>query len=213
MVLGVVGGYCAGKSTLTGYLQEKGWYLIDLDILGHRALQVKRDEVVAQFGEAVLAGDGTNCTEDTIDRKALGKIVFSDAQKLKNLESLVHPWMVEECKRLIHSHHNTLVDTALLFHMGLDTVCHAIVLIKTPAIIRLFRGMKRDGLSCAESLKRVKKASETIPKQVHKISNLYTIGGGRSVIARWKQIEPQVMQHHNCLIGLGNQQGLGVDNG
>ncbi len=186
MILGVVGGYCAGKSTLTRYVQEQGWYVVDLDRLGHQALEVNADQVITQFGSEV-APDGK------IDRKILGSMVFSDPKKLAALESIVHPWMIEQCKQQVHRPGNGVIDSALLFSLGLHNLCDAIVLVQTPNLIRLCRGMKRDGLSYKESRKRVKKTAEIIPKDVKNLKNLYIIRGGLSVIRRWKRIEAHVI--------------------
>ncbi len=190
MVLGIVGGYCAGKSTMTQYLQGKGWSVVDLDILGHQALQVKRDQIIDCFGDGMLDSN------HQIDRRALGSIVFADSKELLRLESLVHPWMREECKRIVEEEiargNRVILDSALLFHMGLHTLCNRIILVEAPFCVRLIRGVRRDGLSLKESLKRVKKASQTIPKGVKKMENLYTISGRKSVLTEWERIKPNI---------------------
>src|SRR6476646_9495533 len=88
LLLGLTGNIACGKSTVLRRLSELGAYTIDADAAVHTIL--KHDgpaykPVVAEFGKSILQPDGE------IDRRALGKIVFSDPQKLRRLEEIEHP--------------------------------------------------------------------------------------------------------------------------
>jgi dephospho-CoA kinase len=94
----------------------------------------------------VLAADGS------IDRKALGSIVFADSRLLAQLEAISHPWMVEECARLVSAarasgRRAVVLNAALLHRMGLDRLCDVVVFIKAPFYERYRRAKERDHVS------------------------------------------------------------------
>jgi dephospho-CoA kinase len=97
-VIGLTGGIGAGKSTVTQMLEELGAAVIDADKVGHQIylpdLPAWR-EIVATFGEEVLNADRT------INRLALGKIVFADPEALRTLNRIVHPKMFDRMAELI----------------------------------------------------------------------------------------------------------------
>ncbi|MGH8065632.1 MAG: dephospho-CoA kinase [Candidatus Entotheonellia bacterium] len=97
-VIGLTGGIGAGKSTVTQMLEELGAAVIDADKVGHQIylpdLPAWR-EIVATFGQEVLNADRT------INRQALGKIVFADPEALRTLNRIVHPKMFDRMAELI----------------------------------------------------------------------------------------------------------------
>jgi dephospho-CoA kinase len=97
-VIGLTGGIGAGKSTVTQMLEELGAAVIDADKVGHQIylpdLPAWR-EIVATFGQEVLNADRS------INRQALGKIVFADPKALRTLNRIVHPKMFDRMAELI----------------------------------------------------------------------------------------------------------------
>jgi dephospho-CoA kinase len=97
-VIGLTGGIGAGKSTVTQILEELGAVVIDADKVGHQIylpeMQAWR-EIVEAFGQDVLNADRT------IDRQALGKVVFADPEALSTLNRIVHPKMFTRMAELI----------------------------------------------------------------------------------------------------------------
>ncbi len=93
LVLGVTGGIASGKSTVARYLNtEKGVPVIDADKLGHQCYNIGTHAykgVVETFGDKVVAADGS------IDRKALGTIVFGSTSEMKKLTDIVWPEIVK----------------------------------------------------------------------------------------------------------------------
>ena len=150
MIVGVGGKCCAGKDTLTDMLRRAGYEEISVDALGHRALETRRDEVVREFGPGILAPDSR------IDRKALGRIVFSDEKARKALEAIVHP----EMKRLLaeeiaaRTEVHIIINAALIFYMELHTLCDLVIWVEASLIRRFFRARKRGGLSTLDILRR-----------------------------------------------------------
>jgi dephospho-CoA kinase len=97
-VIGLTGGIGAGKSTVTQRLEELGAAVIDADKVGHQIYVPELPawrEIVATFGQEVLNADRT------INRQALGKIVFADPEALRTLNHIVHPKMYDRMAELI----------------------------------------------------------------------------------------------------------------
>jgi dephospho-CoA kinase len=144
VVIGVTGKICSGKNRYVDLFEERGFVVIDVDELGHRALEENRTAVVRHFGPTILR-DGV------IDRKVLASIVFADSSQLAALEGLNHPWMVERCKALIEEARSqgrvgVVVNAALLKRMGLDALCDRILFIKAPLLVRYRRCRRRQNL-------------------------------------------------------------------
>ena len=87
----IVGNIASGKSTVEKILQEKGFSVYDTDIIAHKILE-NNATVKKELG--------------TTDRKELAKIVFNDSQKLKILESIIHPLVKEELKNILKNEIN-----------------------------------------------------------------------------------------------------------
>jgi dephospho-CoA kinase len=96
-VIGLTGGIGTGKSTVTQMLEELGAAVIDADKVGHQIylpdLPAWR-EIVETFGQEVLQADRT------INRQALGKLVFADPEALRTLNHIVHPKMYDRMAEL-----------------------------------------------------------------------------------------------------------------
>ena len=110
-VIGLTGGIGSGKSTVSQFLQKLGAVLLDADKVGHEAYLPGTEtwrELVAAFGEQILASDGT------IDRKKLGGIVFSDPESLKRLNQIVHPRMFEMMKERIEGYRRQGVKVVVM---------------------------------------------------------------------------------------------------
>jgi dephospho-CoA kinase len=97
-VIGLTGGIGSGKSTVAAMLAGLGAHVIDSDRIGHEVYRPGTEgfaRVVEAFGPRIVAADGT------IDRHALGAIVFVDPAQLARLNAIVHPLIGEEVRRRI----------------------------------------------------------------------------------------------------------------
>jgi dephospho-CoA kinase len=173
MVIGLTGKYCAGKNSVASVFEENGFYHIDVDTLGHKALPLVKDEVVAHFGDVVLDGD-------EINRKKLGSIIFADDEEKKALERIIHPCMVDMVKDEIiqNSGSQILVNAAILHRMNLDKLCSSIVWVDAPLLTRIKRALKRDGITFKEVLKRIKSQSFLNTNIMKKNTDTYIIRNG-----------------------------------
>ncbi|OQR79260.1 bifunctional coenzyme A synthase-like, partial [Tropilaelaps mercedesae] len=143
-VIGLTGGICSGKSNITKTLESLGVTCISADLTGHEAYAPKTElnqTLVDTFGPQVQAEDGS------INRKALGAIIFSDAEKRQKLNELVWP----EIKKLLQSKVEKAAETgvrvvcieaALLFEGGWDSLVHCVwysVISEKEAITRVMK--------------------------------------------------------------------------
>ena len=139
MVVGVAGKLGSGKSSVAGLLADAGWRVIDVDLLGHRALATERDRIVDAFGRGVLDSEGR------IDRRRLGPLVFANADARRRLDVIVHPVMVRSVKTLVAADPSrTAIDAALLNPMGLDALCDLVLWVHAPVPLRLYRALVVD---------------------------------------------------------------------
>ena len=190
MVLGVTGGYCAGKDAVVRVLESYDIFEINEDKIGHDALLSLSGEVEDAFGSGVIDAEGL------VDRRALGSIVFSDPEALRSLENIVHPWMEAETKRRIANSRSahTMINAAILQHMGLHRMCDLVFQVEAPLLLRVYRAQKRDGYSLPDAYKRIrtqrKHGKIDMPKQFlnEKGSYVDTVvvrnGGSRGALSR-----------------------------
>lgn len=111
LVIGITGGIGSGKSAVSELLVRNGATLIDADKVGHAAYVPHTpawEEVVATFGPTVI---GEN---EEIDRKALGSIVFSDPEKLAQLNAIMHPKMADMIRDEITEYKNQGIEVVIL---------------------------------------------------------------------------------------------------
>ena len=96
ILIGITGGIASGKSTMISYLNEKGYSTIEADKLGHKILEPENPgykNILEIFGNDILDKSGT------INRQILGKIVFSNPNKLKQLNDISHPAISKMIKK------------------------------------------------------------------------------------------------------------------
>jgi dephospho-CoA kinase len=159
MVIGLTGGYGAGKNAVAELLEKRGWSCVDADALGHEAVDMARDEIVRRFGAAALGPDGR------VDRRELARIVFADPEALADQEAIIHPIAIRLMKARIAAAEAearaageeplVCVNAALLHRAGIIADLDAIIEVRAPLLLRALRGMRRDGTSALQVLRRI----------------------------------------------------------
>ncbi|UCF98262.1 MAG: dephospho-CoA kinase [Spirochaetaceae bacterium] len=174
----MTGKYCSGKNALVSFLLNKGFSEIDVDRVGHRILadpEVK-SQLRRSFGSEIFSSEGA------IDRPVLGGRVFRDFHELRRLESIVHPPMVEEVKRSLQRLSGpVVVNAAVLFRMGLEDLCDAVVCVRAPLIQRLKRARRRDGASLMQVLRRLRAQRGICPKLNANGVDIYYVDNDRGL--------------------------------
>jgi len=172
-IVGVTGKCCAGKDAVASYLSHSSWHTINVDYTGHRALQEERAALEAAFGDAIFSSDGS------VDRKALGEIVFSDSRKMRTLEAIVHPRMreiVEQSARYYSFRgKNVAINAALLFVMDLHRMCDHVLVVKAPLCLRIKRARQRDGWTYMQILQRFWSQRRLFPNKKTKNVDMYSV--------------------------------------
>ena len=170
MIIGLTGKYCSGKSSIAEEFEKKGFYPIEVDKLGHAALKIKKDEVEKAFGSAVIQNGEVN-------RAALGKIVFRNRKKRKQLEKIVHPGMVQEIEDILKKRQgeNILIDAAILANMGLHKYCDAVIWVNASFLKRLDMALYRDNRGIFFALSRMIAQRKLNPNLTKKYVDTYTI--------------------------------------
>ncbi|GHO82855.1 dephospho-CoA kinase [Dictyobacter formicarum] len=156
-VIGITGNIACGKTSVGQMLVQLGAErYIDADLLVHRLYE--RDQPIAIrvaecFGPQVVAIDGS------IDRKALGAIVFHDPEAMKQLESIVHPEVHQAIQKELEKvspHGIAVLDAVKLLEGGSSSFCHAKWLILCPEEQQMQRLMQRNAISLEEAQARIK---------------------------------------------------------
>ncbi len=156
-VVGLTGQTGAGKSTVSAYFAKAHYVVIDCDRLARTAVEKGAPALAAiaeEFGSQVLHSDGS------LNRAALGRLVFSDKQALKRLNEIELPYIVEliQAKLSLAAEEGArfvLLDAPTLFESGADRLCDTVVCVTAEESVRLARIKARDGITDEDAKNRL----------------------------------------------------------
>lgn len=160
-IIGLTGGIATGKSTVSKILTDNGYVVIDADSLARKIVEIGQpayNEIVKSFGEEILNLD------KSIDRKTLGKLIFSHDELKSQLNNITHPYIFQEINKEIsrkcRDNKIVFLDIPLLFEeyskiMELGIDFQEIWLVYVNENLQLNRLIKRDNLDRDESQKRI----------------------------------------------------------
>ena len=142
--VGVTGGIGSGKTALTDWLTEKGITVVDADLAARVVVapgQPALAEIIAAFGDEYLLPDGQ------LNRAALRKLVFENADKRKALEAMTHSRIREELIRQLAAADSAYVvlSSPLLLESGQSELIDVSVVVDAPEATQIARTMERDG--------------------------------------------------------------------
>lgn len=156
-VIGLTGGIASGKSSVASLFAQLGAAIVDADQLAREAVQpgsAALAAIVRAFGPGILLPDGT------LDRSALGAIIFADAAARQRLEQITHPAIKELALARLHALRQS--GTAVVFYMapllieaGATDRVDEIWVVHVDPETQLKRLMARDQLSRTDALIRV----------------------------------------------------------
>lgn len=143
-VVGITGSIAVGKSTVTNYLLQHGYIVLDADKITHDAY-IKGNECYYQVVKEFDCLDENN----NIDRKKLGNIVFNDSAAKKKLENIVHPYVVKCLKQGIEKSKEKLIflDIPLLYEAHLEYLCDKIIVVYVDKQLQIERLKERNKIS------------------------------------------------------------------
>ncbi len=155
-VIGLTGGIGSGKSTVAAILAELGARVVDADKIGHEVYVPGTEgfvRVVEAFGRGVVAADGT------IDRRALGAIVFADPGARARLNAIVHPLIAAELGRRLAAAGGPgtphVVEAAVLIEAGWRSLVDRLWVVSVNRETAIARVMASRGLPRAEVERRL----------------------------------------------------------
>jgi dephospho-CoA kinase len=169
-IIGLTGPYCAGKNHVARLLENRGIAVLDLDRLGHRAIEEERAAILDRFGPSVLNGEGA------IDRRRLGERVFGKPEELRALEAIVHPAVDRMTGEWMGSRKGPWVlNAAVLHRSAYFGRLGCLILVEAPLPTRLLRARKRDHLSWMDLLKRFISQKNFTPQYLRLNADIYRV--------------------------------------
>lgn len=188
-IIGLTGGIASGKSSVAQLLERLGAAVVDADRLAREVVEPGQEAlaaIVAAFGTGVLNGDGT------LNRAALGQIVFGDPQARRTLESITHPAIKRLAREKLDRLEEAGVETAfyvapLLFEAGSAARFSEIWVVYLDRETQLERLMARDGLDREQALARI--ASQMPMEQKKRLGQLVIDNAGTR-----EELEAQVLR-------------------
>lgn len=156
-IIGLTGGIACGKSNVSQTLAELGAAVIDGDVLSRELTQPEGAALPAireAFGDGVFHADGT------LNRRALGAIVFADDKSREALDGIMQPLLLTLIRQRIEEARLAgaklcVLDMPLLYEKGLDSLCDSVWCVSIPRETQLERLMARDGFTRDEAEARL----------------------------------------------------------
>lgn len=158
ILVGLTGGVATGKSTVAKMFKQGGAVVIDADQLARDVVKPGKPAwraIVKLFGKTVLNQDRS------LDRQALGRIVFRNPRKRRQLECIIHPRVAREQQRLVRRIAKgkpravVIYEVPLLFEAGVDKRVDKIIVVTADRNTQIARLKKRNSLSRTEALRRI----------------------------------------------------------
>jgi dephospho-CoA kinase len=174
--VGLTGGIGSGKSAVASMLRDRGAIIIDSDRLAREVVEPGTpgfDQVIAEFGPSVVGGDGS------LDRPALGRLVFADPAARKRLEAIIHPLVRARAAEIAAAAPPEAVvvnDVPLLIEAGLVPQYEEVIIVFAPAETRIGRLARDRGMGRAEAESRI--AAQATDEQRHAIGGIEIVNDG-----------------------------------
>jgi dephospho-CoA kinase len=156
LLVGLTGGLGAGKSTVARMLADRGAVLVDADELARRALEQGSRayrQVCDLFGDEVVTASGE------LDRAAIAATVFSDPERRRALESIVHPEVFRMLAETVEARRGTddiiVFDAPLIVETGFQDACDVVVVVTAPVEDRVARAAQDRGMTADQARARI----------------------------------------------------------
>ncbi len=197
LLVGLTGSIATGKSTVSRMFAHLGARVLDADLLAREVVMPGQPaylKIVEEFGQGVVQDDAT------LDRKALGAIVFAEPARRKRLEEITHPAIAARQQRILsvldeEAFEGIVIwDVALLFETGGVAKMDRVVVVATDPETELARLMARDGMAEADA--RARMASQMpVAEKAKRAHYVIDNSGDRA------QTEGQVKVVYEALLG------------
>lgn len=153
MVFGITGGSGAGKGAVSDAFRSLGVDVIDADAVGHNVTASREclDELTARFGTDILNDSGS------LDRHALGNIVFADKTKLAALNAITHKYIKREIEKILYKSDAEIqaIDGAVIIGSEVESLCGFLIAVTADRETRVNRIIERDLITRGEAEARI----------------------------------------------------------
>lgn len=162
MILCVTGPMAAGKNAVCRILEERGFIALDADRQVHGAIEKAASEIIKTFSKEANAQNITLTDKnERINRRELGRLLFTSKDLLAKQERIVYPVIIEETKRFIQKQQeqkkeaDIILNATVLYKTPeLLRLCKYIIYVDAPKITRIVRALKRDRMPLRQILSR-----------------------------------------------------------
>lgn len=168
MIVCVAGPMAAGKNLASSILEERGFVSVDADELGHEAVEICREKILAAFGNLaaeknlnLLDGDGK------INRRNLGALVFASPELIQKQESIVYPEIENLFRKFLETNKgkNIVLNATVLYKIpAMMKLVDLVLFVDAPVIVRYFRARKRDGMKPSQIADRFRRQKNLFVK-------------------------------------------------
>lgn len=157
MIIGLTGSIASGKSTVSNLLAEKGFPIVDADLIARLVVEPGTkvmQEIEKTFGPEVIAEDGS------LNREALGQRIFGHEQNREKLNAIMHPAIRAEMLRQKETHlkngaTHIIMDIPLLFESKLQSFVEKIIVVTVTPENQKLRLMKRNAFTEEQAMSRI----------------------------------------------------------
>jgi len=158
-IIGLTGGIGTGKSTVSRFLKEQNFAIVDADLISRQVVEPGMPllkELEDAFGSEIINDDGS------LNRKGLAAIVFNDVEQRKLMDSIMHKEILAEMRRVMEDyqqqniHQGIIIDAPLLFEIGLEKWCDQVWLVTADMDVRIQRVCVRDNAKPEEVEARIR---------------------------------------------------------
>lgn len=162
MILCVTGPMAAGKNAVCRILEERGFIALDADRQVHGAIEKAAPEIIKTFSKEANAQNITLTDKnERINRRELGRLLFTSKDLLAKQERIVYPVIIEETKRFIQKQQDQKKEADIILNATvlyktpeLLRLCKYIIYVDAPKITRIVRALKRDRMPLRQILSR-----------------------------------------------------------
>ena len=168
--LAVVGPMASGKNYICSQLEQEGYTSVDADILVHDAIDIAKERILDTFTPYAQKKNIKIARHDgTIDRQALGKLLFSIPELLTVQESIVYPIIIQQIQEFVNQHEKSIINATVLYKTPeLLALCDKVIYVSSPFFKRLLRALRRDKLPPGQILRRFH-AQKNLRKEYQKL--------------------------------------------
>lgn len=196
-VIGLTGGIASGKSTIANEFAKYGVDIIDTDIIGKEIISNNKEVlelIISEFGREILSAD------NTLNRRALAKIVFENQDRRKALEKILHPRIRAQTLKQIHSSTSEycIAVVPLLFETNFKPFVDRILTVDIKLETQLHRLCKRDNLTKEQAMQRINS----------QISREFRLENSDDIITTNQDLhdtKEEIKKLHNLYIKLANE--------